>query len=78
MRLGDQVRIIEYQVNGERSHKVQLSLLGYSFRWCASDWTHNHGLDPKQPHLHLNNPQPLYSVESAALAPGYTIGRADL
>ena len=30
-----------------------------------------HGLDPKERHLYLKNPQTLYGVESAALAPGY-------
>jgi hypothetical protein len=35
------------------------------------DCSPEHSLDPKEHHLWLNNPQTLYGVESAALAPGY-------
>ena len=46
-------------------------LVGYALRRWAVDCTPKHGLDPKQHHLYLKNPQTLYGVESAALAPGY-------
>ena len=37
-----------------------------------------HGMDPNKDHLYLQNPQALYGVESAALAPGYSVKRSDL
>ena len=57
---------------------MRAPLVGYALRRWAVDCTPRHGLDPKQHHLYLKNPQTLYGVESAALAPGYTVGRADL
>jgi len=51
---------------------MRAPLVGYALRRWAVDCTPKHGLDPKQHHLHLKNPQTLYGVESAALAPGYT------
>ena len=57
---------------------MRAPLVGYALRRWAVDCTPMHGLDPKQHHLYLKNPQTLYGVESAALAPGYTVGRADL
>ena len=69
----------DYQMtDGVLALDMRAPLVGYALRRWAVDCTPKHGLDPKQHHLYLKNPQTLYGVESAALAPGYTIGRADL
>jgi len=69
----------DYQMtNGVLALDMRAPLVGYALRRWAVDCTPKHGLDPKQHHLYLKNPQTLYGVESAALAPGYTVGRADL
>jgi hypothetical protein len=52
---------------------MRAPLVGYALRRWAVDCTLKHGLDPKQHHLYLKNPQTLYGVESAALAPGFAI-----
>jgi hypothetical protein len=51
---------------------MRAPLVGYVISRWAVDCTPKHGLVPKQHHLYLKNPQTLYGVESAALAPGYT------
>ena len=69
----------DYQMtDGVLALDMRAPLVGYALRRWAVDCTPKHGLDPKQHHLYLKNPQTLYGVESAALAPGYTVGRADL
>ena len=50
---------------------MRAPLVGYALRRWAVDCTPTHILDPRSHHLYLNNPQTLYGVESAALAPGY-------
>jgi predicted DNA-binding transcriptional regulator YafY len=50
---------------------MRAPLVGYALRRWAVDCTPTHLLDPRSHHLYLNNPQTLYRVESAALAPGY-------
>ena len=50
---------------------MRAPLVGYALRRWAVDCTPTHLLDPRAHHLYLNNPQTLYGVESAALAPGY-------
>ena len=50
---------------------MRAPLVGYAMRRWAVDCTDKNSLDPKVHHLYLNNPQTLYGVESAALAPGY-------
>jgi hypothetical protein len=47
-------------------------LAGYVLRRWSVDTSPDHSLDPASHHLWLSNPQTLYGVESAALAPGYT------
>lgn len=51
---------------------MRAPLVGYALRRWAVDCTPEHELDAKQHHLYLKNPQTLYGVESAALAPGFT------
>ena len=69
----------DYQMtDGVLALDMRAPLVGYALRRWAVDCTPRHGLDPKQHHLYLKNPQTLYGVESAALAPGYSVGRADL
>lgn len=50
---------------------MRAPLVGYTLRRWAVDCTAAHLLDPREHHLHLNNPQTLYGVESASLAPGF-------
>jgi len=50
---------------------MRAPLVGYSLRRWAVDCTPDNTLDPRSHHLSLGNPQTLYGVESAALAPGY-------
>ena len=62
----------DYQMtDGVLALDMRAPLVGYALRRWAVDCTPRHGLDPKQHHLYLKNPQTLYGVESAALAPGY-------
>ena len=62
----------DYQMtDGVLALDMRAPLVGYALRRWAVDCTPKHGLDPKQHHLYLKNPQTLYGVESAALAPGY-------
>ena len=50
---------------------MRAPLVGYALRRWAVDCTPNHSLDPRAHHLFLRNPQTLYGVESATLAPGH-------
>ena len=50
---------------------MRAPLVGYALRRWAVDCTAAHLLDPREHHLHSNNPQTLYGVESASLAPGF-------
>ena len=64
----------DYQMkDGMLVLEMRAPLVGYALRRWAVDCTLIHGLDPKQHHLHLKNSQTLYGVESAALAPGYSV-----
>lgn len=51
--------------------KARAALAGYVLRRWSVDSSPDHRLDPSSHHLWLRNPQTLYGVESAALAPGY-------
>lgn len=51
--------------------KARAALAGYVLRRWSVDSSPDHRLDPLSHHLWLRNPQTLYGVESAALAPGY-------
>jgi hypothetical protein len=51
--------------------KVRAAVAGYLLRRWSIDSSPDHSLDPTSHHLWLRNPQTLYGVESAALAPGY-------
>jgi hypothetical protein len=50
---------------------MRAPLVGYALRRWAVDCTPDHRLDPRSHHLFLLNPQTLYGVESASLAPGH-------
>lgn len=50
--------------------KARAALAGYVLRRWNVDASPDHRLDPATHHLWLRNPQTLYGVESAALAPG--------
>lgn len=51
--------------------RTRAALAGYLLQRWSVDCSENHTLNPKQHHLWLRNPQTLYGVESAKLAPGY-------
>ena len=57
-------------INGVLRIKTRAALVGYFLRRWAVDSSENHSLDPQSHHLWLRNPQTLYGVESAAIAPG--------
>jgi hypothetical protein len=46
-------------------------LVGHTLKRWSVDRDSEHEFDAKEHHLWLNNPQTLYGVESATLAPGY-------
>ena len=50
--------------------KARAALAGYVLRRWSVDASPDHRLDPASHHLWLRNPQTLYGVESASLAPG--------
>lgn len=51
--------------------KARAALAGYVLRRWSVDSSPDHRLDCSSHHLWLRNPQTLYGVESAALAPGF-------
>lgn len=55
--------------------KTRAALAGYVLRRWSIDCSSDHALDPASHHLWLRNPQSLYAVESAALAPGCAQGK---
>lgn len=59
--------------NGTLPLKTRAALAGYVLRRWSVDASPDHSLDPAVHHLWLSNPQTLYGVESAALAPGHHI-----
>lgn len=58
--------------SGALSVTVRAALAGYALGRWSVDCSDDHSLDSARHHLWLRNNQPLYGVESAALAPGYT------
>lgn len=66
---------------GALSLNVSAALAGYALRRWAVDCSPGHALDAAHHHLCLADPTVLIGVESAALAPGYslqvTVGSAD-
>ena len=56
--------------DGSLRIKTRAALAGYVLRRWGIDSTDDHRLDPASHHLWLSNPQTLYGVESASLAPG--------
>jgi predicted DNA-binding transcriptional regulator YafY len=54
--------------------KTRAALAGYVLRRWSVDASPDHSMDPASHHLWLANPQTLYGVESAALAPGFCAG----
>lgn len=62
----------EYAMNdGILKIDVRAAVAGYVLRHWNVDCSETHNLDTPEIHLWLNNPQTLYDVDSAALAPGY-------
>jgi hypothetical protein len=57
--------------NGVITLDLRAPLVGYVLRRWSVDCTTKHLMDPKTHHLWLRNPQTLYGVESAVIAPGY-------
>ncbi len=63
---------VDYGMQGGVARvKVRAAVAGYLLRRWSIDSSPDHSLDPASHHLWLKNPQTLYGVESAALAPGY-------
>ena len=58
--------------NGVLALDMRAPLVGYALRRWSVDCSSKHSLDPKEHHLWLSNPQTLYGVESAVMAPGYS------
>lgn len=56
--------------DGALKIKARAALAGYVLRRWSVDASPDHRLDPNSHHLWLRNPQTLYGVESASLAPG--------
>lgn len=56
--------------NGFLKYNVRAALAGYILRLWNVDCSKNHSY-PKHRHLWLRNPEALYGVENAVLAPGY-------
>ncbi len=56
--------------DGSLRIKTRAALAGYVLRRWGIDSTEDHRLDSASHHLWLRNPQTLYGVESASLAPG--------
>lgn len=54
--------------------QVRAALAGYALHRWQIDCSPDHSLDPSRHHLWLSNPQTLYGVESAVMAPGYGPG----
>ena len=52
--------------------RARAALVGYLLQRWSVDSSEGHTLNPKLHHLWLRNPQTLYGVESAKLAPGYS------
>ncbi|WP_242673548.1 WYL domain-containing protein [Aquitalea sp. USM4] len=61
-------------VDGRLRLKIRAALAGYALRRWAVDCTPDARLSALEHHLWLNNPQTLYGVRSASLAPGYQPG----
>jgi len=51
--------------------RVRAALAGYALHRWQVDCSPDHRLDSSEHHLWLGNPQTLYGVESAVMAPGY-------
>ena len=51
--------------------RTRAALAGYFLHRWQVDCTVDHSLSPSEHHLWLRNPQTLYGVESAVMAPGY-------
>jgi len=57
--------------NGVLKMRSRAALVGYLLQRWSVDCSADHSLNAKQHHLWLANPQTLYGVESALMAPGY-------
>ena len=56
--------------------EIRAALAGYALNRWAVDTSRNHTLDCARHHLWLRNPQTLYGVQSAGLAPGFSANGA--
>ncbi|EWH06179.1 transcriptional regulator [Pseudoalteromonas lipolytica SCSIO 04301] len=67
-------KALEYEYgmeNGQLTIQVRAAVAGYWLRMWNVDSSTDHSLDGKQYQLYLKNPETLYDVENALLAPGY-------
>lgn len=62
--------------NGVLRTRTRAALAGYFLHRWQVDCTPDHSLNPSKHHLWLQNPETLYGVESAVLAPGREGGMA--
>ena len=62
---------------GQLVMQVRAALAGYLLRKWNVDCSTSHNLNTQETHLWLKNPQTLYGVISAHLAPGYDLQRGD-
>lgn len=66
-----QAVVLDYgMTDGVLRVKTRAAMAGYVLRRWSVDSSPDHRLDPEAHHLWLQNPQTLYGVESAILAPG--------
>jgi len=68
----------DYKRMSEPVFDKRAPLVGSALRRWAIDCKPKYVLDSRSHHLSLRNPKTLYGVESAELAPGYSVSRADL
>ncbi|GAC21764.1 WYL domain-containing transcriptional regulator [Paraglaciecola arctica] len=61
--------------NGILILQVRAAVAGYWLRMWNVDSSHDHSLDGKEYQLCLANPETLYDVDNALLAPGYSVAK---
>lgn len=72
MRNPDTIEFEYEMTEGRLVIRVRAALAGYILRQWNVDCTNDHHLKGAENHLWLKNPQALYGVSNAVLAPGYT------
>jgi predicted DNA-binding transcriptional regulator YafY len=71
--------VIEFQYgmkDGVKELSVRAAIVGYWLNHWNIDCTKTHSLDPQRCQLWLSNPQTLYDVTSALIAPGYKLDKS--